>query len=60
MTHMYLRDRIICINKKMHEAVTEDNENRPNQPFSISSPVYKRLNWTFVVGFLLIAGNIQI
>jgi hypothetical protein len=47
------------MNKKMHEATTQDNENQSNQSFSLSSAVYKRLNWTFVVGFLLIAGNTQ-
>jgi hypothetical protein len=41
----------------MHEAVIRDSENRPNQPFSLSSAVFKRLEWTFLTGFLLAAGN---
>jgi hypothetical protein len=41
----------------MEEALTRDNENQPNQPFSLSSAVFKRLQWTFLTGYLLAASN---
>jgi hypothetical protein len=42
------------MNKKMEEALIRDNK---NQPFSLSSAVFKRLQWTFLTGFLLAASN---
>jgi hypothetical protein len=44
----------------MHEAVKKDTGNRANQLFSISSAVFKRLQWTYLIGYLLSEGNYTI
>jgi hypothetical protein len=44
----------------MHEAIKKDTEIRPNQLFSISSAVFKRLQWTYLIGYLLAQSNYTI
>jgi len=41
----------------MGEAVTKQDENNTNERLSLTSAVFKRLQWTFLVGYLLAAGN---
>jgi len=41
----------------MSEAVTKQDENHTNERSSLTSAVFKRLQWTFLVGYLLAAGN---
>jgi hypothetical protein len=41
----------------MSEAATKDDENYTNNTFSLSSSVFKHLQWTFLIGYLLAAGN---
>jgi hypothetical protein len=41
----------------MDEGLRKDNESTSHHPFSLSSTIYKRLNWTFLVGYTLVAGN---
>ena len=41
----------------MDEIVTRDHENRPNQSFSLSSAVFKRLQRIYLTGYFLAAGN---
>jgi hypothetical protein len=41
----------------MGETVTKQDENNTNERLSLTSAVFKRLQWTFLVGYLLAAGN---